>query len=117
MHIKVIIKVSKVNEILINFPLYSVRTIKEVEFKGGKAGSSGHSDEQKPINAFTSDFWLSDNRIKYPVMIWYEFTSNFTPAEITFASATRRYQFVGSNDKVCNESSAWTMLSQDITSR
>ena len=75
----------------------------------------------------------------FPVFIWYEFRDAVTPAEISFrprqdcasgvgvsnarsraAAATcatltpTKFQFVGSNDQICDDFSAWTVLCEDF---
>ena len=94
------------------------RVVKEIEIKDGIAGSSGYSSDGKPVYAFNNvtGYWLSEEGINFPKMIWYQFPKFFIPAELTFVSEVRRFQFVGTNDDVCNEKSSWTMLSQDFDS-
>jgi len=116
---------------------FPVDRIKEVKFNGGVAGAS---------TFYTSD-WLPDEAFRFnqpegqgwhsgphegpsqtlPVMIWYDFkSSGVQPAEVSFQpaqsgntlqKAPSSYQFVGSNDSVCDLYATWTILCEDLSDR
>jgi len=115
------------------FPVYR---IKEVQFSGGVAGASSiYSNDWLPDNAFkvqqpTEIGWHIGNAAKeahnLPLSIWYDFKSEgIRPAEVSFQpsqktridKAPSSYQFVGSNDAVCNDAATWTVLCEDTSDR
>jgi len=113
--------------------------IAEVAFKNGSAHATCFlSDYYGPAKAFIvgdkNAFWSSGSDAKYwgvfPKMIWYDFSvgNGFVPARITFQgcqnmqeptadieSTPSIWEFVGSNDDVCSESGAWTILCRDYS--
>jgi len=118
------------------FPVYR---IKEVEFSGGVAGATSyHSDHWRPENGFkkqqpTENGWhigghdtTNKEAGNPPVMIWYDFKSDgIRAAEVALQPAQKgevngapsSYQFVGSNDAVCNDGATWTVLCEDTSDR
>jgi len=120
----------------IPFPVYR---IKEVEFAGGVAGATSyHSNHWQPLNGFkrqqpVDNGWHigksptgKDEPQSAPVMIWYDFKSDgIRAAEVSLQPAQKgyvdgapsSYQFVGSNDAVCNDAATWTVLCEDTSDR
>lgn len=113
------------------FPVYR---IKEVKFAGGVPGaSSQYSDSWVPEKAFeiqsagTSGWQTHGSARSLPVMIWYDFKSEgIRPSEVSFQPAgggsylqgtPTSYQFVGSNDAICNDDATWTILCEDLSDR
>jgi len=112
----------------IPFPVYRM---KEIEFTGGVAGATSHSGghlekafaRQQAIN----NGWHVGTTRNLPVMIWYDFKApGIRAAEVSFQPAWKgqylqgtptSYQFVGSNDKVCNDAAIWTVLCEDLSDR
>merc|ERR1712059_74560 len=64
-------------------------------------------------------------------MGWYNFPKAFIPARVSFKSrppsnpgcskangcGASKYQFVGTNDNVCDQYSAWTVLCEDLSGK
>jgi len=115
------------------FPAHS---IKEVAFTGGVAGATSfHNKDWPPEKAFRPNQpidsgwhlgpdWTRPSNM--PVMIWYDLKSwpGVRPAEISFQPAQKNanirrgptsYQFVASNDNVCNDGATWTVLCEDLS--
>lgn len=127
---------SQANEnIIVPFP---VSRIKEVKFSGGVAGATSHyNNDWLPSEAFlpnqpVSQGWHSGPPQSpppglFPQLIWYDFkTEGVRPSEVAFQPCQEKqyaqraptsYQFVGSNDEVCNEDSTWTILCEDLSDR
>jgi len=120
--------------------LPSVYRMKEVKFTDGDAGATNYySPGTMPLKAFIprspidSNMWhtgsgsSSGSPPDLPVMIWYDFKSrSIRPEAVSFQSAQAAanlqrgptsYQFVGSNDAVCNDDSTWTVLCEDLSDR
>ena len=113
-------------------------TISEVEINGGSANATSFWIESfKPDYAFSRGNahagWSSSTKPKYsgifPQMVWYDFGkgNSFVPARVTFrgeincntdrckSQVPAVWEFVGSNDDVCNTSGNWTVLCQDLS--
>lgn len=110
--------------------------IKEMSITGGSAGASSYySDHWRPENGFKinqapENGWhigAASRLDSLPHMIWYDFKQPFVPAEISFQAAQANansvqgtptmFQFVGSNDAVCNDSSSWSILCEDLSDK
>jgi len=114
--------------------------LQEVKLEGGRIGCSSVYDTTStyaPSNAIlpsSNRVWQSgrDNKglgelnVPFPHMIWYEFKTAFIPQRVSFRSANpgcntsgfcgaTKYQFIGSNDPVCNRYSKWTVLCEDMS--
>jgi len=117
------------------FPVYR---IKEIQFSGGVVGASSYRhDHWHPGYAFKKQLpvdngWhigpaSGDVSHNPPVMLWYDFKAEgYRAAEVTFQPAQKgtatdgapsSYQFVGSNDAVCNDDATWTVLCEDLSDR
>jgi len=120
------------------FPVYR---IKEVKFEGGVAAATSYYDNRwVPANAFTEQNKIDGTNIGWhsgkntggvsanlPQYIWYDFkTISIRPAEISFQPAQSgdamqgtptAYQFIGSNDDVCNMYATWTVLCEDMSDK
>jgi len=116
------------------FPVYRIR---EITFSGGVASATSyHSDHWRPENAFKRQLPVDNGwhigpgktpAQSPPVMIWYDFKAEgIRPAELSFQPAQQSgatqgapssYQFVGSNDAVCNDDATWTVLCEDLSDR
>jgi len=116
---------------------FPARVIKEVRFRteDERAGASSSYSSglwSKPKSAFRQDIkeaWQSgyQDRKPFPHLVWYNFPeeSAFVPAEVSFRprqdsekearQVPSKWQFVGTNDAVCNEDSAWTILCEDLS--
>jgi len=111
-----------------------VYRIKEVSFTDGTAGATSFWDENSSPNQgfFGHQPWHLGAKngppSPLPVMIWYDFKSTgIRPAEVSFQPwqsnsngqniqrAPTSYQFVGSNDASCSESTTWTVLCEDLS--
>ena len=112
--------------------LFAVITIEEITFKNGRAGSStyGFWRDVAPINGFVHDpnrvwnNWPQRSIPGFPQYIWYDFrTRRICPSEISFGSRQNnleqaknqtpwKFQLVGTNDAVCDQSSNWEVLCQ-----
>jgi len=121
-------------QVAVPFP---VDRIKEVKFAGGVAGASTHySINWLPDEAFRFDQPVAQGwhtgpeggpPQTLPVMIWYDFkSSGIQPAEVSFQPsqageyvqrAPTSYQFVGTNDAVCDLYATWTVLCEDLSDR
>jgi len=106
-----------------------------VDFDGGVAGATHTWDNNwLPANAFRKNrpvdkAWHSGKSgSNFPIMIWYDFKSrSIDVAEMSFQPGQSKaeylgktptsYQFVGSNDKVCNDSATWAVLCEDLSNR
>jgi len=114
--------------------------LQEVKLEGGRVGCSSVYDTTStyaPSNAILhagNRFWqsgrdsegLGELNVPFPHMIWYEFKTAFIPRQVSFRSANpncsavgncgaTKYQFIGSNDPVCNRYSKWTVLCEDMS--
>ena len=107
--------------------------MKEVVVHNGRAGASSYYDEVwNPDNAFRGDYlygWHAGPRGSaprpFPVLIWYEFRETFLPAEVSFRPrqdcatcvdlTPTKFQFIGTNDAICDDLSAWTILCEDLS--
>ncbi len=112
----------------------------EVRFTNGTAGASSHNhDGVRTENGFVikdrNKLWASGPQERLPVFIWYDFKNrqiiptriSFHPRRDTTVSQTwnsmdfakrltpTKFQFVGSNDAVCNRNSTWTILCKDLS--
>jgi len=115
------------------FPIYR---IKEVKFEGGvAAATSDHGTSWLPARAFMKQMKIDNGwhagqasgvSQTLPQSIWYDFkTISVRPAELSFMPAQSNanamqgapsaYQFIGSNDKVCDGDATWTVLCEDIS--
>lgn len=120
------------------------RVLKELQFVGGTVGSSSVISEgsaEAADHAFqrtTNQFWHSgrdskgrgDPVIPFPHLIWYEFKSPVLPGRVSFRPrhdtgcgaagywcGATKWQFIGTNDEICDENSAWTILCEDLSGR
>ena len=109
-------------------------------FEGGVAGASSvyNSDPSlAPTNAFLTgshSIWHSGAdadgggtvAVPFPHLIWYRFPAPFRPGQVSFRPrlgagcdpgfcGATKYQFVGTNDQVCDQYSRWTILCQDLS--
>ena len=118
--------------------------LKEVDFSGGCAGASSRysTSSYSPDLAFqqnakdTNIRWISGhgktgsgNYVRFPHLIWYSFGKPFVPGRISFGPSPNdghknqywfgatKWQFIGTNDKVCDEKSAWTILCEDLSGK
>eukprot|EP00092_Neocalanus_flemingeri_P020164 GFUD01021831.1.p1 GENE.GFUD01021831.1~~GFUD01021831.1.p1 ORF type:complete len:257 (-),score=54.92 GFUD01021831.1:136-906(-) len=114
--------------------------LKEVKFTGGQVGASSlysSSSSNAAANAFlegSASHWHSGRDAKgngdkvyaFPHIIWYNFPNAFVPGRVSFRSrqgkgcdaggcGATKYQFVGTNDDVCDQFSAWTVLCEDLS--
>ena len=119
-------------------------TLKEISCVGGKVGSSSRYDtgqRYQPANAFQhkdETFYQSGRNengtgnlvYPFPHLLWYEFPTAFVPSRISFRPGLKpgcgdngfwcgatKWQFIASNDPVCNEKSAWTVLCEDLSGK
>ena len=104
----------------------------EVNFEEGIAGASSFYGSVEEANrAIKAEdgflpfemkkWWASAN--KFPAFIWYNFVEqSFCPAKVAFYPAAysygfiqmpKEFQFIGSNDKVCDASSTWSVLCEN----
>jgi len=101
----------------------------EIVITGGTPGASSEFDAEhfKAENAFKPDphthyqySWTSTYR-DFPAYIWYDFKRQLRPKKVSYlprrsdvqnANAVRvkRFQFVGTNDRVCSKNSNWKVL-------
>jgi len=106
--------------------------IQEVAATGGAAGATSAWDSNT-VNGFYNPNDNVHDRYFHsgpkggpptplPVMVWYDYKEKtIRPAEVSFLSGQSTnlqrgptsYQFVGSNDSVCNDSAQWTVLCED----
>jgi len=118
------------------------RVLKEVRFVGGTVGTSSfYGNGYKPEFAFqrdTNQYWHSGRNSKaagelvipFPHLIWYEFKSPVLPGRVSFRPrhdtgcgnagywcGATKWQFIGTNDEICDENSAWTVLCEDLSGR
>jgi len=123
------------------------RVLREVKFEGGKAQSGISSGKAECKNAFTSnqEGWISGKRwndnqddfYPFPHLIWYDFVERkVSPARVLFNtkwanikdlmdqhiavdihSGPTMWEFVGSNDQECKETSTWTVLCSDMSGK
>ena len=118
------------------------RVLKELQFVGGSYGASSmNSPSQQVHNAFLRnvDAYFHSGKdangngadsVPFPHLIWYEFKSAVLPGRVSFrprhdsgCGATgywcgaTKWQFIGTNDEVCDENSAWTVLCEDLSGR
>jgi len=131
--ISILAKITAADETMTQpFPVYRM---KEVKFTGGVAGATNeYSNDWRAELAFIPQTpvekgWhtgpKSGPALNLPVMIWYDFKSDgVRPSEVSFQPAQKEvtksptsYQFVGSNDAVCNDDSVWTILCEDLSDR
>ena len=109
-------------------------------FEGGDAGASSvyiSGPSYAPANAFLTSshsMWHSgrdaegggDVAVSFPHLIWYKFPQPFRPGQVSFRPrlgagcdpgfcGATKYQFVGTNDDVCDQFSRWTVLCQDLS--
>lgn len=108
----------------------------EIMFSGGVPDATNQFDNSHwtPQNGFrrgmpVGNGWHSGpsgNPPPLPLYVWYDFKSEgFRPAEVSFQPthekqpnrAPSSYQFVGTNDAVCNDDSIWTLLCEDLSDR
>jgi len=115
-----------------------VYRIKEVKFEGGVAAATSiRWDSWSPAKAFMKQMPIdngwhagpsSSPSNTLPQSIWYDFkTILVRPAELSFQPAQSTantmqgtptaYQFIGSNDKVCDADATWTILCEDMSDR
>ena len=124
------------------FASFSDRVLKEVKFAGGTVGTSSyHSSSFKPEYAFqrtSNQYWHSGRDanaageavIPFPHLIWYEFKSAILPGRVSFRPrhdggcgnegfwcGATKWQFIGTNDEICDENSAWTVLCEDLSGK
>jgi len=115
-------------------------TLKQIAFTGGKARASSVHDTSgkwKPENAFQlrdSSAWYTGRDANgrgyvdtpYPHLIWYEFAEAFIPGRVSFRPrwagcekhhfcGATKWQLIATNDSVCDENSAWTILCEDLS--
>ena len=68
--------------------------------------------------------------IPFPHLIWYEFKSPIVPGRVSFRPwdgtgcgstgywcGATKWQFIGTNDEICDEYSAWTILCEDLSGK
>ena len=120
--------------------------MRQVSIVGGKAAASSvasTSSNSQPANAIlrTADsYWFSGRdangqgsyyKTPFPHLWWYEFPTAFVPGRISFRpfpisdSDANKYsyygatewQFIATNDPVCSENSAWTVLCEDLSGK
>jgi len=120
-------------------------TLKQVQFTGGTAGASSVYDTSgrySAANAFLRDsdvYWNSGRdatgngayiKTPFPHLLWYEFPTAFIPGRVSFRpcpvkdcvpehhwAGARKWQFIATNDAVCDENSAWTILCEDLSGK
>ena len=115
-----------------------------MSFTGGKAAASSiasaNSGDQ-PANAFQradDSVWHSGRdsngkgsyyKTPFPHLLWYEFPTAFVPGRVSFRARPHSdsscdkhgycgatvWQFIATNDPVCSENSAWTVLCEDLS--
>ena len=89
-----------------------------VEFVNGEAGASSEVNKNPASRAFTANGRWESPRVEKPVpaWIWYDFrTRRIRPLEVSFERKDERgrptwFQFVGSNDRLCDADSDWDVL-------
>jgi len=116
------------------FPVYQ---IKEVKFTGGVPGASYYlNGDWRPEKAFMQQYpvdngWhvgpVGEPSRNPPVSVWYDFKTmqirpdhvSLQPAQSGAAlqGAPSSYQFIGSNDQVCDDSAKWTILCEDLSDK
>jgi hypothetical protein len=116
---------------------FSTYRIREVKFSGGVAGATSFYPNWQPEKGFTSQIpvdqgWHagpgSGNAYSPPLILWYDFktATGIQPAEVSLQpcqtggglqGAPSSYQFIGSNDAVCNDDATWTILCEDLSDR
>jgi len=114
--------------------------LEEVKLEGGTVGCSSVYDtttKWAPSNAIllaSDKVWQSgrdatgngDLGVPFPHLIWYDFKKAFIPRRVSFRAAypgcnqpgfcgATKYQFIGTNDEVCNRYSKWTVLCEDMS--
>ena len=68
--------------------------------------------------------------IPFPHLIWYDFKSPIVPGRVSFRPrhdtacgnagywcGATKWQFIGTNDEICDEYSAWTILCEDLSGK
>ena len=118
--------------------------LKEVDFVGGSAGASSryYSSSHGPELAFQQDatndriLWESGRDelgngyfVRFPHLLWYRFKTPIVPGRVSFGPApdakyahegyfgATKWQFIGTNDKICDRRSAWTILCEDLSGK
>ena len=115
-----------------------------MEFVDGKAGTSSKANTNAtadPENAFKRDLasWtsgknamgLGPKNMPFPHLIWYDFVNRrVSPIRVSLRAdqnggdsanntswfnGPTKWQFIGSNDDICNEKSSWTTLCEDLS--
>jgi len=104
-----------------------LQTTKEIEIINGTAKTYDSPGGSTANNAFNFDknagcFWggYANGQWKriFPHMVWYEFPSTHIPVKMSFQTCgggarPKKWKFVGSSDKNCNQYSSWTELCGD----
>ena len=118
------------------------RVLKELQFVGGSYGtSSKYSPAFKVEDAFrhNGDAYLPTGKdangngalsVPFPHLIWYDFKYAVLPGRVSFRPrhdkacgdrgfwcGATKWQFIGTNDEVCDQNSAWTILCEDLSGR
>jgi len=121
---------------------FSNRVLREIQFVDGSYGaSSKYSYTDKVEDAFKhyvdaflhtgrDAFGNGDRTFPFPHLIWYNFPSAVLPGRVSFRPrhdkacgdhgywcGATKWQFIGTNDEVCNENSAWTILCEDLSGK
>ena len=116
--------------------------LKELQFVGGNYGASSKYSTSYPVkNAFVrnADVYFHSGKdangngaqsVPFPHLIWYEFKSAVLPGRVSFRPrqdtgcgakgywcGATKWQFIGTNDEVCDENSAWTILCEDLSGK
>jgi len=121
---------------------FSNRVLKELQFVGGSYGASSKYQPTASVeNAFKHDVDTllhtgrdangnGDLAVPFPHLIWYDFKMGVLPGRVSFRPrndkscgdrgfwcGATKWQFIGTNDEVCDENSAWTILCEDLSGR
>jgi len=117
------------------------RVLKQLRFVGGTYGASSMAAGSKAELAFqrtTNTYWHSgqdasgqgESAIPFPHLVWYKFASPIVPGRVSFRPrhdsgcgstgywcGATKWQFIGTNDEICDEYSAWTILCEDLSGK
>eukprot|EP00092_Neocalanus_flemingeri_P001844 GFUD01001966.1.p1 GENE.GFUD01001966.1~~GFUD01001966.1.p1 ORF type:complete len:179 (+),score=17.36 GFUD01001966.1:126-662(+) len=122
-------------EMLVNNKDSAAMPLKEVTFTGGTVGATSiytPSATYAPANAFhegSVNGWYSGRNANGNgdlALPWYNFPTAFVPGLVSFRPGQNlcsqtgwcgptKYQYIGTNDDVCNEFSAWRVLCEDLS--